>query len=357
MNDERYSNNNVTIGDWVIGPDYPPFVIAEMSGNHNQSLSRALEIVDAAAACGAHALKIQTYTPDTMTLEIKEGEFFIADDSTPWQGTSLYDLYKVAQTPWEWHAPIMKRAKEQGLICFSSPFDATAVDFLEELGTQAYKIASFENADIPLIRKVANTGKPVILSTGMATLAELDETVNTLREYGCEQFALLKCTSSYPATPDNSNILTIPHMRELFGSQVGLSDHTLGIGAAVAAVAHGATVVEKHFTLDREEGGVDSTFSLEPHEMRQLVVETERAWQSLGSVCYGPTEAEKPSMKFRRSLYITKNMKAGEVLTEENLRSIRPGMGLAPKYLDHLLGKRVNTNVMSGTPMSWDLVG
>jgi N-acetylneuraminate synthase len=340
-----------------IGNDHPPFVIAEMSGNHNQSLDRALEIVDAAAESGAHALKIQTYTPDTLTLNIQDGDFYLADDSTPWQGTSLYDLYKTAMTPWEWHEPIMRRANDLGLICFSSPFDHTAVDFLEELGTPAYKIASFENADIRLIRKVAATGKPVILSTGMATLAELDETVRTLREHGCEQFVLLKCTSTYPATPENSNVLTIPHMRELFGCQVGLSDHTLGVGAAVAAVAHGATVVEKHFTLSRAEGGVDSTFSLEPDEMRQLVIETERAWQSLGTVCYGPTESEKPSMKFRRSLYIAKDMKAGEVFTEENLRCVRPGMGLAPKYLDYLIGRKINTNVVAGTPMSWSLLG
>ena len=346
-----------SIADRAIGPDQPPFIIAEMSGNHNQSLDRALEIVDAAADSGAYALKIQTYTPDTMTLDISEGEFFISDDSTPWKGTSLYDLYKIAMTPWEWHAPIMDRAHERGLICFSSPFDATAVDFLEELDTPAYKIASFENADIPLIRKVAATGKPVILSTGMATLAELDESVRTLREYGCEQFVLLKCTSTYPATPENSNVLTVPHMRELFGCQVGLSDHTLGVGAAVAAVAHGATVVEKHFTLDRAEGGVDSTFSLEPEEMRQLVIETERAWQSLGCVRYGPGEAEKPSMRFRRSLYIAQDMKAGEVLTEKNLRSVRPGLGLAPRYLDYLLGRRINTDVVLGTPMTWELLG
>lgn len=347
---------SLIISNRHIGNDHPPFIIAEMSGNHNQSLKRALEIVDAAADSGAHALKIQTYKPDTMTLDIAEGDFYLSDDSTPWKGTSLYDLYKVAMTPWEWHEPIMRRANELGMICFSSPFDNTAVDFLEELGTPAYKIASFENADIPLIRKVASTGKPIILSTGMATLAELDETVRTLRENGCEQFVLLKCTSTYPATPDNSNVLTIPHMRDLFGCQVGLSDHTLGVGVAVAAVAHGATVVEKHFTLNREEGGVDSTFSLEPKEMQQLVIETERAWQSLGSVRYGPSEAEKPSMKFRRSLYIAKDMKAGEKLTKDNLRSVRPGMGLPPKFLDHLLGMKVITDVSAGTPMSWELL-
>lgn len=345
------------IADRKIGPDQPPFIIAEMSGNHNQSLDRALEIVEAAAESGAHALKLQTYTPDTITLNIKEGDFFLADDNTPWKGNSLYDLYEKAHTPWEWHEPIMRRASELGMICFSSPFDHTAVDFLEELNTPAYKIASFENADIPLIRKVAQTGKPVIVSTGMATIAELDETVRTLRENGCNQFVLLKCTSTYPATPENTNVLTIPHMSGLFDCQVGLSDHTMGVGAAVAAVAHGATVVEKHFTLRRAEGGVDSTFSLEPEEMHGLVIETERAWQSLGKITYGPTESEMPSMQFRRSLYIAREIKAGEELTTENLRSVRPGMGLAPKFYDELLGRRVNTDLAAGTPLQWDLIG
>lgn len=345
------------IAERKIGPDQPPFIIAEMSGNHNQSLDRALEIVEAAAESGAHALKLQTYTPDTITLNIKEGDFFLADDKTPWQGTSLYDLYEKAHTPWHWHEPIMRRANELGMICFSSPFDHTAVDFLEELKVPAYKIASFENADLPLIRKVAQTGKPIIVSTGMATIAELDETVRTLRENDCDQFVLLKCTSTYPATPGNTNVMTIPHMSELFDCQVGLSDHTMGVGAAVAAVAHGATVVEKHFTLRRADGGVDSNFSMEPEEMHALVTETERAWQSLGTVKYGPTETEKASMQFRRSLYIAKDMKAGEKLTEENLRSVRPGMGLPPKFYDDLLGRRINSNAPGGTPLSWDLLG
>lgn len=343
------------IADRTISTAEPPFIIAEMSGNHNQSLERALEIVDAAAASGAHALKLQTYTADTMTLDIKEREFFLADDSTPWQGYSLYDLYQTAQTPWEWHEPIMRRAGELGMICFSTPFDYTAVDFLEELDTPAYKIASFENADLPLIRKVAATGKPVIVSTGMAVLSELDEMVRTLHDEGCGQFVLLKCTSAYPATAESSNVLTIPHMRELFQCEVGLSDHTTGVGAAVAAVAHGATVIEKHFTLCRTDGGVDSTFSLEPEEMRHLVIESERAWQSLGTVRYGPSEAEKPAVKFRRSLYVTRDMTAGDILTPENLRSIRPGMGLPPKYYDVLLGRRVRRNIKAGTATSWDL--
>ena len=344
------------IGSFLIGKNHPPFVIAEMSGNHNQSLERALEIVEAAAKTGSHALKIQTYTADTMTLDVKDGDFFISDEKSLWKGRSLYDLYQEAHTPWEWHEPIMRRAKELGLICFSTPFDDTSVDFLESLDVPAYKIASFENADIPLIRKVAITGKPMIISTGMATLAELDETVRTIREMGNEQLVLLKCTSTYPATPENSNVLTLPHMRELFQCEVGLSDHTMGVGVSVAAVAQGATVIEKHFTLSRADGGVDSAFSLEPEEMTQLVVETQRAWQSLGQVQYGPTEAERPSMKFRRSLYIAEDMKAGDVLTPKNLRSVRPGMGLPPKYLDKLLGKKVNRNVPKGSPVSFDII-
>ena len=344
------------IGNHTIGRTHKPFIIAEMSGNHNQSLERALEIVDAAANSGAHMLKLQTYTSDTMTLDVKSGEFFIDDEKSLWKGNNLYDLYKIAYTPWEWHQPIMQRAKELGMLCFSTPFDDSAVDFLEDLDVPAYKIASFENADLPLIRKVAATGKPMIISTGMATLAELDETVRTIREAGCEQFVLLKCTSTYPATPENTNVLTVPHMRELFDCEVGLSDHTMGVGASVAAVAHGATVIEKHFTLRRADGGVDSAFSLEPDELKMLVIETERAWQSLGGVFYGPTEAEKPSLQFRRSLYIAEDMKKGDILTERNLRIVRPGLGLQPKYYDILLGRRVNQDVNKGTAVSWELI-
>jgi len=335
----------------------PPFVIAEMSGNHNQSLDRALEIVEAAAKAGAHALKLQTYTADTMTLAINEGEFFISDEQSLWKGNSLHDLYELAHTPWEWHETIIGRASELGMVCFSTPFDESAVDFLEGLEVPAYKIASFENVHLPLIRRVAATGKPVIISTGMATLAEIDDAVRAAREAGCRELILLKCTSTYPATPENSNVLTIPHLRALFGCEVGLSDHTMGVGASVAAVAHGATVIEKHFTLSRADGGVDSNFSLEPDELRALVVETERAWQSLGQVTYGPGEAEKKSMIFRRSIYIAADMKAGDVLTSENLRCVRPGMGLPPKYYDMLLGRRVNRDVKKGTPMGWGLIG
>lgn len=346
----------IEIAGREIGAFLPPFIIAEMSGNHNQSLERALQIVEAAAKAGAHALKIQTYTADTMTLDIEQGDFFISDDKSLWKGKSLYNLYQQSYTPWEWHKPIFDRCKELGLIGFSTPFDKTAVDFLESLDVPCYKIASFENIDLPLIRKVAATGKPMFISTGMATVAELDEAVRTAREAGCNDLVLLKCTSTYPASPENANILTIPHMRYLFQCQVGLSDHTAGIGVAVASVALGATVIEKHFTLSRADGGVDAAFSLEPAEMRALVIESERAWQALGKVHYGPTEKEKESLKFRRSLYVTHDMKAGDVFTRENIRAIRPGFGLPPKYYDFLLGKKVKRDVTKGTPVSWDML-
>ncbi|EKF17395.1 pseudaminic acid synthase [Nitratireductor pacificus] len=344
------------IGNRKIGRDAAPFVIAEMSGNHNQSLDRALEIVDAAAATGAHALKLQTYTADTITLDVRGGEFDIKDKESLWTGRNLHDLYNDAHTPWDWHEPIMRRAREHGMLCFSTPFDETAVDFLEELDVPAYKIASFENIHLPLIRKVAATGKPMIISTGMASLAELDEAVEAARGAGCQDLVLLKCTSTYPATPENTNVLTIPHMRELFGCEIGLSDHTMGVGVAVAAVALGATVVEKHFTLSRADGGVDSTFSLEPAEMASLVTETERAWQSLGMVAYGPTKVEEKSLVFRRSIYIARDVEAGEELTAENLRIVRPGHGLAPKHFEMLLGKRASRELKAGTPASWDIV-
>jgi len=347
---------SVKIENREIGVGHAPFVIAEMSGNHNQSLERALQIVEAAAKTGAHALKIQTYTPDTMTLDLDEREFHISDPNSLWAGTSLYKLYGEAYTPWEWHKPIFDRCRELGMIGFSTPFDDTAVDFLETLNVPCYKIASFENTDLPLIRRVAATGKPLIISTGMATVAELDETVRAAREAGCKDLILLKCTSTYPATAENTNILSIPHLRELFGCEVGLSDHTMGVGVSVASVALGATIIEKHFTLNRADGGVDSSFSMEPAEMAQLVMETERAWQALGQVSYGPTEAEKKSIQFRRSLYVVQDLKAGDVLTRENLRAIRPGLGLPTKYLEELLGKKVNQDVMRGTAIGWKLI-
>jgi N-acetylneuraminate synthase len=347
----------INIENVVLGQHSKPFIIAEMSGNHNQSLERALEIVEAAAKTGAQALKIQTYTPDTMTLDLDEREFHISDPNSLWAGTSLYMLYGEAYTPWEWHKPIFERARELGMIPFSTPFDDSAVDLLESLGVACYKIASFENTDLPLIRRVAATGKPMIISTGMASIAELDDTVRAAREAGCNDLILLKCTSTYPATPNNTNILTIPHLRELFGCEVGLSDHTLGMGVAVASVALGATVIEKHFTLSRADGGVDSTFSMEPAEMSQLVLETERAWQALGTVSYGATDAEKKSLVFRRSLYVVKALQAGEVLTKDNVRAIRPGLGLPPKYLGVILGMTVKQAVPRGTALSWDLIG
>ncbi|MCR8632389.1 MULTISPECIES: pseudaminic acid synthase [Paenibacillus] len=339
-----------------IGANHPPLIIAEMSGNHNQSLERALAIVDAAAKAGAHALKLQTYTADTMTLNLAEGEFYIDDPNSLWKGNSLHELYQQAYTPWEWHKPIFDRCSELGMIGFSTPFDETAVDFLESLNVPMYKIASFENTDIPLIRKVAATGKPMIISTGMATVAELDETVRAARAVGCKDLVLLKCTSTYPATPENTNILTIPHLKELFQCQVGLSDHTMGVGVAVASVALGATVIEKHFTLRRADGGVDSTFSMEPEEMHSLVIESERAWQALGQVSYGPTEKERASLVFRRSLYIAQDMQVGDKFTVENLRAIRPGFGMPPKHYEELLGKVINKDVKKGTPLSWDLL-
>jgi N-acetylneuraminate synthase len=347
----------INLGRRTIGPGVRPFVIAEMSGNHNQSLERALAIVEAAARAGAHAVKLQTYTADTMTLDIDEGAFRIEDPKSLWVGRNLYELYQLAYTPWDWHAPIMRRANELGLECFSTPFDETAVDFLEELGAPAYKVASFENTDIPLIRKIAATGKPMIVSTGMASVAELDESVRAAREGGCNDLVLLKCTSTYPASPENTNLRTIPHLRDLFGCQVGLSDHTMGVGASVAAVALGATVIEKHFTLARADGGVDSAFSLEPHELESLVVETERAWQAMGEVRYGYTEAEKQSLLHRRSLYVTQDVKAGEPFTKDNVRAIRPGLGLPPKHIDQVLGRAARADVKRGTPLAWEWVG
>jgi len=344
------------IADRFIGRNHPPFIIAEMSGNHNQSLTRALEIVESAARTGVHALKLQTYKPDTMTLDLDEREFHISDPNSLWTGNSLYKLYGQAYTPWEWHQPIFERARALGLVVFSTPFDDTAVDLLESLNAPCYKIASFENTDLPLIRRVAATGKPLIISTGMASVAELDETVRAARGAGCRDLILLKCTSTYPATAGNTNILTIPHMRELFDCEVGLSDHTMGVGVSVASVALGATVIEKHFTLNRADGGVDSAFSMEPGEMAQLVAETERAWQALGRVSYGATEVEKKSMVFRRSLYVVQDLKAGDLLTKENVRAIRPGLGLPPKYLERVLGKRVSRDVGRGTGLQWDFL-
>ncbi len=347
----------IRIGEFEIGPNSRPFIVAEMSGNHNQSLDRALQIVDAAAEAGVQALKIQTYTADTMTLDIKEREFFIEDPASLWKGSSLYDLYQQAYTPWEWHKPIFERCKKHGMVGFSAPFDLSAVDFLESLDVPVYKIASFEIVDLPLVRRVARTGKPLIISTGMASAIEIMEAVEAARAAGAQDLVLLKCTSSYPATPEQTNLRTLPHLQTLSGAQVGISDHTMGVGVAVAAVALGATLIEKHFTLARADGGVDSAFSLEPHEMRQLVVESERAWQGMGAVSYGPVGKEFNSLKHRRSLYIAQDMKAGDVFTPKNLRSIRPGLGLSPKYYESFLNKKIQRDAPCGTPLSWDLLG
>lgn len=346
----------IKVQECNIGSEYEPFVIAEMSGNHNQSLSRALEIVDEAASAGAHALKIQTYTAETMTIDLSENEFLIRDPQSLWAGQALFGLYKTAHTPWEWHEPIFDRATQHGMIGFSTPFDESAVDYLEELNVPMYKIASFENTDLPLIKYVASTGKPLIISTGMATLDELQEMVATAREAGCSDLILLKCTSTYPASPLNTNVATIPDLQKRFGCQVGISDHTLGIGVSLGAVALGATVIEKHFTLQRADGGVDSAFSIEPFELRQLIVESKRVWQSVGSISHGPTEAEMNSLIHRRSIYVTEDVMMGEVISKLNVRRIRPGLGLPPKQFDNVLGRRFAKNVSRGTPLAWDLI-
>jgi pseudaminic acid synthase len=347
---------DIKIESFVLGPGRPPLVIAEMSGNHNGSLDRALAIVEMAAKAGAQALKLQTYTADTMTIDLSEREFFISDPNSLWNGTSLYKLYEQAHTPWDWHKPIFDRCRELGMIGFSSAFDASAVDFLEDLNVPCYKIASFENIDLPLVRKVATTGKPMIISTGLASVAELAETVQAAHEAGAQDLILLKCTSAYPASPENSNLNTIPHMRELFGCHVGLSDHTMGIGAAVASAALGAVAIEKHVTLRRADGGVDAAFSLEPEELAALVTETKCAVEAMGGIAYGPTEAERKSLVYRRSLYIVRDLKAGDVLTAENVRAIRPGLGLPPGNLDRVLGRHISRDAPRGTPVSWDLL-
>ena len=333
-----------------------PFIVAEMSGNHNHSLEQALKIVDAAADAGVNALKIQTYTADTMTINKSDKEFLISDSNSLWRGESLYSLYQKAYTPWEWHKAIFDRCKEKGIVGFSTPFDFTAIDFLEKLDCPVYKVASFENIDLPLIKRIAQTGKPMIVSTGMANLSELEELVCTAKMNGCSDLTLLKCTSSYPAEPAGTNLLTIPHMRDLFRCNVGLSDHTLGIGVAVASIALGATVIEKHFTLSREDGGVDAKFSLEPEEMTQLVRECNVAYESLGTISYDVQKQEEKSLAFRRSLYIVQDMKSGDVISKKNMRSIRPGLGLAPKYYEKVLGKRVKSDVSKGTALSWELI-
>ena len=343
------------IGEHQIGPDHRPFVVAEMSGNHNGDLDRALAIVDAIAESGAQAVKLQTYRADTITIDVDAPPFRISDGHELWGGQNLFALYDRAHTPWEWHAPIFQRAREHGLVAFSSPFDPTAIDLLESLDAPAYKIASSEIVDLPLIRLAARTGRPLIMSTGMATVAEVDAAIRAAREAGCIELAVLGCTASYPAAPGDGNLRALPLLAQTFDTLVGYSDHTPGIGVCVAAVALGACVLEKHVTLSRSDGGVDSGFSLEPTELRALVVETERAWQALGSARIGPRAAEREGLRFRRSLYVVADVKAGEPVTPGNVRSIRPAGGLPPDAIDAVLGRRFSCDARRGTPVSWDL--
>lgn len=345
----------ITIAGRKIGPDHPPFVIAELSANHNGDLQRALDIMEAAKEAGADAVKIQTYTADTITID-HDGPGFRIEGGL-WDGSTLYELYEKAHTPWEWHEALFERGKELGLAVFSSPFDPTAVDFLETLDAPAYKIASFEIVDLPLIRCCAATGRPLVISTGMADLADINAAVDAAREAGASEIALLHCTSGYPTPPEDADLRTIPHLAAAFGLVTGLSDHTPDIGAGIAAVALGACIIEKHFTLRRSDGGPDAAFSLEPEELAKLCENARLAWKALGRVRYDRSESEKGNVQFRRSLYIIADLKKGDQLTSESLRSIRPGYGLHPRYYDLLIGKRINRDVDRGTPLSWDILG
>lgn len=335
----------------TIGKKFPPIVIAEISGNHNQSLTKAIELLKKIKKTGVKFVKIQTYTPDTITLNSSRKEFIINKNHNLWGGKKLYDLYKKAHTPWKWHHKIFEVARKLDLICFSSPFDETAVDFLEDLNVPLYKVASFEITHIPLIKRIAKTKKPVIMSTGMATKEEIKNAINTLRNNGCKNYALLKCTSTYPANPKNSNILTIPDMKKKYKCEIGLSDHTPGIGAAVGSVALGATIIEKHITLDKKNGAVDSKFSLEPHEFKILNDEIYNTWKSLGEIKYGPTKDEKESLKYRRSIYAVKDMKKGDKITKNNIKVVRPNLGINPKYYDRIIGMKVNRKIKENSPL------
>jgi len=347
---------SIKIENHLIGSEHKPFIIAEMSGNHNQSIERSFQIVEAAALTGCHALKLQTFKPGSLTIDCDKPDFIISDPGSLWADEKLYDLYEKVQTPWEWHKPIFEKCRELGLIPFSSPFDEEAVDFLEELDCPVYKIASFENGHIPLIRKVAKTKKPIIISTGMATEEQLGDAVNAVREEGNDNIILLKCTSAYPSDARYANLATIPHMRDLFDCNIGLSDHTLGIGVAIAAVTLGATVIEKHFTLQRSDGGIDSAFSMEPDEMKMLVEESVKAKNAGGEVSYGPTKSEEKSTKFRRSIYIVEDIGKGGVLTEENIKIIRPGFGIEPVNYTQVLGRKALADLERGEPLSWDKI-
>jgi pseudaminic acid synthase len=347
-------SRSVEIAGRPIGPDFEPYVICELSGNHNGSLDRALELIDAAAATGADAIKIQSYTPDTITID-HDGPGFTIEGGL-WHGRTLYDLYREAQTPFEWHEAMFARARERGVTLFSSPFDATAVDLLEGLEAPAYKIASFEAVDLPLIARVARTGKPMIVSTGMSNLGEINDAVRTARENGCEQLILLHCVSSYPAPDEESNLRTLAHLAEAFDCVAGLSDHTAGSAVAVASIALGGSVVEKHFTLRRADGGPDAAFSLEPEEFSSLVTDCKRAWRALGRVSYDLEGCEQGNAIFRRSLYVVRDTARGEPLSEDNVRSIRPGFGLAPKHLPEVLGRAAARDLRRGEPLDWKAV-
>jgi pseudaminic acid synthase len=338
------------------GPDKRPYIVAEMSGNHNGSLDRALALVDAAADAGADAIKIQTYTADTMTVDVKHPRFQISAGHELWGGDYLYQLYERAHTPWDWHEPIFERARARGITPFSSPFDRTAVELLEKLDAPLYKIASSEITDLPLVRLAAGTGKPIIISTGMASVREIAAAVEAAQEAGATDVTVLSCTASYPAPPEHTNLRRIPVLAEMLKLPIGLSDHTLGIGVPIAAVAFGAVLIEKHVTLDREDGGVDSAFSLEPAELKALRIESERAWQALGTTNIGPTEAEKEGLRFRRSLYVVEDVQAGDPVTEQNVRSIRPTGGLAPDAITTVLGRTFAADAAKGTPLTWDLI-
>lgn len=351
----RFSSE-IEIQGRKIGPRHKPFIIAEMSGNHNQSLERALEIVKAVKDSGAEAIKLQTYTADTMTLNLSTNEFFVSDKDNIWKGQSLYELYEKAHTPWDWHKRIFEYANELGLICFSTPFDESAVDFLEKLNVPCYKISSFESTDIPLLKKVAKTKKPVLMSTGMATFREIANSLDVLEEAGCKDVILLKCTSSYPSVEKDANLKTMTHIRDAFGINVGLSDHSLGIAVPVTATALGAVAIEKHFTLSRNDGGVDSSFSLMPDEFAELVNQTSNAFDAIGEIKYGCSEKEKKSVIYRRSIYISKDVKKGEVLNKDNTKIIRPAYGLSPEHYDLVVGRVAKQDMAMGTPITWDLI-
>jgi pseudaminic acid synthase len=348
-------SSEITIGSRKIGPKHPPFIVAEISGNHNGSLENAFKLVDEAKKAGVHAIKLQTYTPDTITLDVREGEFLVSHPKSLWKGRNLYDLYQEAHTPWDWHKPIFDRCKKLGLIAFSTPFDETAVDFLEELNVPCYKIGSLEIVDLPLIKKAAQTGKPMIISIGAATLAETGEAVEVARQAGCKNLILLKCNKVYPAQPIDSHINTLPHLAACFNTLVGISDHTLSLGVAIASVALGSCLIEKHFTFSRAAGGVDSAFSLEPAEFKTLVEESKNAWEALGKIQYDPLESEKPEIAFRPSLYFVEDIAAGEVVQSHHVRSVRPGKGLPPKEFDHVIGLKLLMSVKKGTPVSWEV--